>query len=251
MKGILRLRFLSAVTMKSSLVLSALLGSGAFAFPWLSADFKEENLKRGLDAIKRDPELSALIDDLYRKQVQEKDEFFANYNATEEYEDAAVGLDKRQTKNCRPHPMADFLPTTVAGLKKFPEAAYPYQDPRPTDQRGACPGLNTLANHGYIPRTGIATVAQTIKASADVFNMGADLTAFLAGGSVIFAGDIPSMTFSIGGADARTNSLGPLGAALGTQTGLSGHLRFKEGDASGTRSVTLSLVLHDRLVDNP
>jgi hypothetical protein len=43
------------------------------------------------------------------------------------------------------------------------------------------------------------------------------------------------MKYSIGGADARTNSLGVIGGALGTETGLSGHLRFKEGDASGTR----------------
>jgi hypothetical protein len=26
------------------------------------------------------------------------------------------------------------------------------------DVRGPCPGLNTLANHGYLPRNGIATV---------------------------------------------------------------------------------------------
>jgi hypothetical protein len=83
-----------------------------------------------------------------------------------------------------------------------------------------------MANHGYIPRNGIATLAQTIKGAAQLFNMGADLTAFLAGGSVLLAGDIPSMTYSIGGADARTNSLGVLGGALGTETGLSGHLRF-------------------------
>ena len=43
------------------------------------------------------------------------------------------------------------------------------------------------------------------------------------------------MTYSIGGADARTNPLGVVGGSLGTETGLSGHLRFKEGDASGTR----------------
>jgi hypothetical protein len=227
--------------MRSSLVLSALSGSGVLAFPWLSADFRKEHIERGLDIIKRDPELSALINDLYQRQVKEREDFFTNYNATELSEDAAIGLDKRQTSNCRPHPMGDFFPSTVAGLKKFPEAAYPYQDPKPTDQRGACPGLNTLANHGYIPRSGIVTVAQTIVASAQLFNMGADLTAFLAGGSLVFAGDIPSMKYSIGGADTRTNSLGPLGAALGTETGLSGHLRFKEGDASGTRSVQCCL----------
>lgn len=95
--------------------------------------------------------------------------------------------------------------------------------------------MNTLANHGYINRTGITTVAETLVGGSRLFNMGVDLIAFLAGGSVIFAGDIPSMKYSIGGADVRTNSLGVIGGALGTETGLSGHLRFKEGDASGTR----------------
>ena len=26
------------------------------------------------------------------------------------------------------------------------------------DQRGPCPGLNALANHGYIPRSGVVSV---------------------------------------------------------------------------------------------
>jgi len=50
--------------------------------------------------------------------------------------------------------------------------------------------------------------------------LGVDLTAFLAGGSVVLAGDIPSTLYSIGGADSRTNSLGVVGGALGTETGL-------------------------------
>lgn len=43
-----------------------------------------------------------------------------------------------------------LIPTgdSVKGLKKFPEAEYPFKAPGPTDQRGPCPGLNTLANHG-------------------------------------------------------------------------------------------------------
>ncbi|KAL2026259.1 hypothetical protein VTO58DRAFT_103443 [Aureobasidium pullulans] len=107
-------------------------------------------------------------------------------------------LEKRTTANCLPHTLPDFLPSNITGLKKFPEAAYPYKDPAPSDQRGPCPGMNTLANHGYIPRNGITTVAQTVVAAARVFNMGADLTTFLAGGSVLFAGDIPTMRYSIG-----------------------------------------------------
>jgi hypothetical protein len=30
------------------------------------------------------------------------------------------------------------------------------------DQRGPCPGLNAMANHGYLPHNGVATVQQFI-----------------------------------------------------------------------------------------
>ncbi|KAI4724524.1 Cloroperoxidase [Aureobasidium sp. EXF-10728] len=222
--------------MKPSTVFLLSLSSGAVAFPWLHADFAD-NAKRGLEVVKKDPELVALLQSLYQDQLQERDDFLAAMaSSNDEHEDDSDStLEKRASTNCLPHTLPDFLPSNITGLKKFPEAAYPYQDPKPSDQRGPCPGLNTLANHGYIPRNGIATVAQTVIAAARVFNMGADLSTFLAGGSVLFAGDIPSMRYSIGGADSRTNSAGALGSALGTETGLSGHLRFKEGDASGTR----------------
>ncbi|KAJ7800963.1 hypothetical protein B0H14DRAFT_3155755 [Mycena olivaceomarginata] len=39
---------------------------------------------------------------------------------------------------------------TDTGLKQIPDAAHPFIAPGPNDQRG--PGMNTLANHGYIPR---------------------------------------------------------------------------------------------------
>ncbi|KAL8824512.1 MAG: hypothetical protein Q9170_008130 [Blastenia crenularia] len=218
------------------LVLFAIFASAAFAFPWLRGDALASDFRRGMEAIKNDPETSNLIRDLWHQQQMEKQEFFENRNAEPCEEVTSPNLGKRATpSNCMTHPLPDLLPTNITGLKKFPEPNYPYQDPKSTDQRGPCPGLNTLANHGYINRNGITTVAQTIAASARVFNMGADLAAFLAGGSVVFAGDIPSMMYSIGGADARTNSLGVVGGSLGTETGLSGHLRFKEGDASGTR----------------
>lgn len=219
--------------MKKSLVLGLGLFSGILAFPWLHPDARPEDLKRGMEAIKHDPEVVQIIQDLHVKQQKEKRDFFEN---REVHEAASATNEERATApNCLTHPLPDFYPTNITGLKKFPEAAYPYRDPQASDQRGPCPGLNTLANHGYINRNGITTVAQTIAAAAQVFNMGADLSAFLAAGSVLFAGDIPSMTYSIGGADARTNSLGVVGGSLGTETGLSGHLRFKEGDASGTR----------------
>ena len=41
-------------------------------------------------------------------------------------------------------------------LKAIPgnDPAHQYIAPGATDQRGVCPGLNTLANHGYISRNG-------------------------------------------------------------------------------------------------
>jgi hypothetical protein len=39
-----------------------------------------------------------------------------------------------------------------------------FQAPRSTDQRGPCPGLNALANHGYIARSGITSFAEVVTA---------------------------------------------------------------------------------------
>ena len=36
--------------------------------------------------------------------------------------------------------------------------------PRAGDQRGPCPGLNALANHGYLPHNGVADIATTVSA---------------------------------------------------------------------------------------
>ncbi|THW15839.1 Cloroperoxidase [Aureobasidium pullulans] len=211
--------------MKLTAVFFLSLITESVSFPWLHRDFAE-NAKRGLDIVKKDPELVSLLESIYQDQLQERDDFFAamaDYTGScgdTEAEFEPI-LEKRTTANCLPHTLPDFLPSNITGLKKFPEAAYPYKDPAPSDQRGPCPGMITLANHGYIPRNGITTVAQTVVAAARVFNMGADLTTFLAEGSVLFAGDIPTMRYSIGGADKRTNSAGALGSALGTETGLS------------------------------
>jgi hypothetical protein len=37
--------------------------------------------------------------------------------------------------------------------------------PGPNDLRGPCPGINVMANHGYIPRNGISTVTQMTQAA--------------------------------------------------------------------------------------
>jgi hypothetical protein len=133
-------------------------------------------------------------------------------------------------------------------------ANYPYKAPGSTDQRGPCPGLNTLANHGCtsfssvpivyhinltlldIPRNGIATIGQIQAGTQALFNMGADLGALLATGGAIDGGDIISTKMSIGGPDNRVGVLnGALNSLLGTPSGISGHGKFNEGDASATR----------------
>ncbi|KAI1369416.1 hypothetical protein F5Y08DRAFT_325422 [Xylaria arbuscula] len=99
--------------------------------------------------------------------------------------------------------------------------------PRSSDKRGPCPGLNALANHGYIPHNGVATVAEIVKGSMDVFGMGTDLATFLAIYGAVFDGDLTS--FSIGG--PPTSLLG-LGNLLIAPQGLSGSHNKYEGDVS-------------------
>ena len=43
------------------------------------------------------------------------------------------------------------------GLVKIPgeDPNHQFQAPGPTDVRGICPTLNTLANHGYLSRDGV------------------------------------------------------------------------------------------------
>lgn len=49
-----------------------------------------------------------------------------------------------------------------------PEPGYDYQEPGPNDSRGPCPGLNLLANHGYLPRDGYVNFGQVVNATACV-----------------------------------------------------------------------------------
>ncbi|EOA83046.1 hypothetical protein ACJQWK_04537 [Exserohilum turcicum] len=135
-----------------------------------------------------------------------------------------------------------------------------YIAPGPNDLRGPCPGINVMANHGYLPQNGISTVTQMTTAANEVFGMGLDLSAFLAVYSAIMAGDLTS--FSIGG---KPKTGGLLGGAvsslglLGEPQGLSSsHNRF-EVDGSPTRSdlystgdpVSLNLAYFDQLLSMP
>ncbi|KAK1233468.1 hypothetical protein PQX77_003364 [Marasmius sp. AFHP31] len=58
----------------------------------------------------------------------------------------------------------------------FDWSAYPWQAPGPNDLRSPCPGLNTLANHGFLPRDGRnISVPMIIDAGFKAYNMESDI----------------------------------------------------------------------------
>ncbi|KAF2129688.1 hypothetical protein P153DRAFT_24182 [Dothidotthia symphoricarpi CBS 119687] len=212
--------------MRTSLYLAALAAPTTLAFPWMKPE--------GLDALMSHPEAQAEI----RRRLEGRE------HAKEEPRQLGTSLVPGVvqllggTLQAVLDSTLGLIPTdkSVNGLKKFPEANYPFKAPGSTDQRGPCPGLNTLANHGYIPRNGIATVGQIQAGTEQLFNMGADLSALLAVGGAVDGGDIVSTKMSIGGPDSRVGVLnGKLNNVLGTPSGIAGHGKFNEGDASATR----------------
>ncbi|KAG4425993.1 hypothetical protein IFR04_000937 [Cadophora malorum] len=100
------------------------------------------------------------------------------------------------------------------------------------DQRGPCPGLNAMANHGYLPHNGVGSHTDFIKGTFDVFGMSADLSGFLTvlGGTI----DGDGLTWSIGG-PSKANSGISSGGLLGVPQGISGSHNKYESDASPSR----------------
>lgn len=50
--------------------------------------------------------------------------------------------------------------------------SYAFVAPGPNDQRGPCPGLNAMANHGYLPHNGVGTIQDFITGTGTAFGMG-------------------------------------------------------------------------------
>jgi len=123
-------------------------------------------------------------------------------------------------------------PINNTSLKLVHDAQHKYKAPGKGDQRGPCPGLNALANHGYLPHNGVATPAQIVTAVQEGFNMGWDIATFLAYGAFLANGNQVTNLMSIGG---RTITTGPAPPRPATAGGLDVHGNF-EGDASLTRS---------------
>lgn len=105
------------------------------------------------------------------------------------------------------------------------------------DQRGPCPGLNALANHGYLPHNGVADIATIIKAVNEAYGMSLDLGGFLAVYGTVFDGNPLSTNpgYSIGGPSKDSQNILNGGGILGTPSGLSGSHNKYESDVSATR----------------
>ncbi|KPM39200.1 hypothetical protein AK830_g7335 [Neonectria ditissima] len=97
--------------------------------------------------------------------------------------------------------------------------------------RGLCPGLNTLANHNYLPRNGVATWTQYVSAVAEVWGMAPDLSAVLTTLGVVIGGNLISV--SQGGWSKYMNN--DVLGLLGTPRGLVGTHPLFEVDGSPTR----------------
>jgi len=139
-------------------------------------------------------------------------------------------------------------------LTPIPDAAHPYKAPGPGDTRGPCPAMNTLANHGYINRTGVDTIENIIRGSMEGLNMDLAFASFVTGFSALARGNANIDMLSIGHPSVEVPPLP--GCIDGSEAGgLAKHGRF-EGDVSNSRQdaglgnqVDFSMEIYDGLLD--
>jgi hypothetical protein len=171
------------------------------------------------------------------------------------FSDILQQLAQRDSKRAAGDSWGGMLPLTTPPF----DAAAQYVDttgehawkaPGKYDQRGPCPGLNAMANHGYLPHNGIGTIDQFIGSVMKVFGVGLDFATVLAVYPAVTSGNLVS--FSIGGPDSRVSTLGLLGQPQGLSgshsesiyphvfhprlQGLTNKIDKFEGDSSPTRN---------------
>ncbi|KAJ3515821.1 heme-thiolate peroxidase [Agrocybe chaxingu] len=148
-----------------------------------------------------------------------------------------AGLSERELEAIVPtfevrEPVPPPGPLEDTSAKLVNDKAHPWKPLRRGDMRGPCPGLNTLASHGYLPRNGVATPAQIVTAVQEGFNLRNGAAIFATYAAHLVVGNLLTDLLSIGGKTPLTGPSPPLPATAG---GLSEHGLF-EGDASMTRS---------------
>ncbi|RDA90100.1 hypothetical protein CP533_2565 [Ophiocordyceps camponoti-saundersi (nom. inval.)] len=106
------------------------------------------------------------------------------------------------------------------------------------DQRGPCPGLNALANHNYIPRSGVVNTFQVIFALNRVYGVSPDLGALLSALGTVWQGIPVSINprWSINGTTPLVQyPFHSLFGALGEPRGITAGHNLLESDSSNTR----------------
>jgi len=136
-------------------------------------------------------------------------------------------ISRLQVRQAEPAPG----PSNDTSAKLVNDEDHPWKPLQPGDIRGPCPGLNTLASHGWLPRNGIATPAQIVDAVQQGFNMGNGLALTLTYAAMLVDGNMITNLLSIGSKSSKTGPDPPKPAIVG---GLDTHAVF-EGDASMTR----------------
>lgn len=124
-------------------------------------------------------------------------------------------------------------PIPTIGRKNIPDADHPFKAPSATAQRGPCPGLNIMANYGYIDREGIATFGELVYGQQEFMGWAADLAIFLAAIAVALDGNVVNQKVSIGGPDDRVGTI-PLVGGSQIPGGILKHNAY-EIDSSLTR----------------
>ena len=154
-------------------------------------------------------------------------------------------LGKRQTGADAATGIFEAIPTFDARRQLInvgPGSGHEWRAPGPNDLRGVCPGLNAFSNHGFLPRSGVATITQYVDVTTRIVGMGPDLALFLAVlGGLLASGDLVS--WSMGGTPGP-NTPRP-GGLLGTVGGVVGGLTGNRGNGlSGTVSLTHDMRPH-------
>ncbi|KAI9719835.1 MAG: hypothetical protein M1828_006056 [Chrysothrix sp. TS-e1954] len=127
-----------------------------------------------------------------------------------------------------------------------------FMPPGDNDIRGPCAGLNAAANHGYLPRSGIATAESINTGLQEAFGLDKTATLFLQAATMFFDGDPTSGRWSIGYHSDDTQSLGAIGNLLGNETGICAYGHSKtEADASITRGDWLAPTMNSNCASYP
>ncbi|RXW16171.1 heme-thiolate peroxidase [Candolleomyces aberdarensis] len=153
----------------------------------------------------------------------------------------------RLPKACPPTPPG---PLKFNGTKLVHDRAHPFRPPGRNDIRGPCPGLNTLANHGYLPHNGVATPSQIVNAVQEGFNMENRNAIFVTYAAHLVDGNLVTDLLSIGGKTSKTGPDPPPPATVG---GLNTHAVFEgnmtRADFAFGDNHSFNQTLFDQFVD--